>query len=438
MPLQGVWTADSEGLPPWKGDFHFDLNVQMNYWGCYTAGLKGSSKGLTDFTTSLIPVHKKFAEDFYGAKNAIAIPGVMTLDGKPMGGWLQYSFSPTNGIWMAQHYYWEWKFFNSSDFLSKSAYPYCNGIANTVLELLTEDENGNLKLPLSSSPEIFNNSARSWLEPNSNYDQSLLIWLFAALEEMSIKLKNGESQKWANLSSKLNPLVVDKENILMFSSNEKFSESHRHHSHLMGIYPLQLLDPQGEHRDIVLSSLDKMKQFGGKQWTGYSFSWAACLEAIAGRASNAEHYLSLFGYAFVSRNGFHLNGDQKGTRESEFVYRPFTLEGNFAAMQAVHLMLIQNRGELVTLFPAVPISWTSPSFEKLRVYGGMSISASMKGEIVDSLVIQSESSTELLLSLERISQRIVDKLLQIGTLEVTKNGVQSVRILMDSNSTIIF
>lgn len=28
MPLQGVWTADNGQLPPWKGDYHFDLNAQ--------------------------------------------------------------------------------------------------------------------------------------------------------------------------------------------------------------------------------------------------------------------------------------------------------------------------------------------------------------------------------------------------------------------------
>ena len=29
MPLQGVWTADAGSLPPWKGDYHNDLNTQM-------------------------------------------------------------------------------------------------------------------------------------------------------------------------------------------------------------------------------------------------------------------------------------------------------------------------------------------------------------------------------------------------------------------------
>ena len=38
MPLQGVWTADNGGLPPWKGDYHNDLNTQMTYFGYHAAG----------------------------------------------------------------------------------------------------------------------------------------------------------------------------------------------------------------------------------------------------------------------------------------------------------------------------------------------------------------------------------------------------------------
>ena len=30
IPLQGVWTADDGGLPPWKGDYHHDLNTQTD------------------------------------------------------------------------------------------------------------------------------------------------------------------------------------------------------------------------------------------------------------------------------------------------------------------------------------------------------------------------------------------------------------------------
>ena len=38
IPLQGVWTADNGELPPWKGDYHHDLNTEMTYVAYQTAG----------------------------------------------------------------------------------------------------------------------------------------------------------------------------------------------------------------------------------------------------------------------------------------------------------------------------------------------------------------------------------------------------------------
>jgi hypothetical protein len=58
------------------------------------------------------------------------------------------------------------------------------------------DSAGHLRLPLSSSPEIFDNSPRSWLPPNSNYDQSLLRWLFGALARQANEL--GRVEESAN------------------------------------------------------------------------------------------------------------------------------------------------------------------------------------------------------------------------------------------------
>jgi len=37
ITLQAVWTADNGNLPPWKGDFHNDLNTQLSYWPAYTS-----------------------------------------------------------------------------------------------------------------------------------------------------------------------------------------------------------------------------------------------------------------------------------------------------------------------------------------------------------------------------------------------------------------
>ena len=146
IPLQGVWTADDGGLPPWHGDYHHDLNTQMTYWSYPTAGHFDEGASFVDFMWNLLPKHREFAKTFYGVSGA-AVPGVMTFDGQAMGGWSQYSLSPVQGAWVAQAFYWHWRYTMDEEFLKTRAYPYCAAIATGLEGLLKPGEDGKLKLP---------------------------------------------------------------------------------------------------------------------------------------------------------------------------------------------------------------------------------------------------------------------------------------------------
>ncbi len=376
MPLQGVWTRDDGNLPPWKGDFHNDLNTQMTYLAVHAAGLHEAGQSFLDYQWQLLPNYQKFARDFYGVQGAV-VPGVATLNGSALGGWSQYSLSPTQGMWVGHSFYMHWRYSRDRKFLRERAYPWLKEIGTSVAQLL-EDKSGVLYLPLSTSPEIHNNSIRAWLKPNSNYDLDLMRWGFAALAEMADALDlEGDRVYWQDLLSKLEPPHFDEQQVLMFAKDSSFSQSHRHHSHLMALHPLGLLHPsQGRYQEQQIhSTLNKVEELGTQAWVGYSFSWYACMLARVGRAEQALRYLRDYERAFISRNGFHLNGDQIGAGLSAYSYRPFTLEGNFLAMQAVHEMLLQSWGKWLRVFPAVADEWQDASFQDLRGEGGYLVSA---------------------------------------------------------------
>ena len=202
MPLQGVWTADAGSLPPWKGDYHNDLNTQMTYMGYQAAGHFDEGRSFLDFNWDLLPGYRHFARDFFGTPGA-NVPGVMSLDGEPLTGWGQYSLSPTMGAWIAHLFYLHWRYTADDKFLTNAP---IRGAASSasLLALLKPDENGVLKLPLSSSPEIHDNSLRAWLEPNSNYDLFCLKMLFLALAEMADACgAAGEATHWAQAAAAL-------------------------------------------------------------------------------------------------------------------------------------------------------------------------------------------------------------------------------------------
>jgi alpha-L-fucosidase 2 len=86
-----------------------------------------------------------------------------------------------------------------------------------------------------------------------------------------------------------------------------------------------------------------------------------------------------FQRAFVTRNGFHVNGDQLKIGLSRFLYRPFTLEGNFGYARGIQEMLLRYDIEKneYHLFAALPKAWDGKevSFCDLRIPGGHRISA---------------------------------------------------------------
>ncbi len=385
MPLQGVWTADSGNLPPWKGDYHNDLNTQMTYMGYQGAGNFDEGACYLDFLWDRLPRFRRFAREFYGTGGAAA-PGVMSLAGEPLAGWVMYSLSPTMSAWSAHLFYLHWRYTMDDEFLRRRAYPWSSEVGQCMKELLRPNDDGLLVLPLSSSPEIFGNSQRAWLEPNSNYDLMSLRMLFLSLAEMADALGRGsEAAEWKSLSDRLGPYHLREDGTLKLCANEDLTESHRHLSNLMALHPFNLITAHGGEQDrkVIESSLVEWDGLGTRAWTGYSFSWMSALQARVGRAEEAVRYLDIYARAFILRNGFHVNGDQTRSGLSNFTYRPFTLEGNFLAMNAVHEMLLQSWSptpgqrdtEAIRIFPAVPWRWHEASFEDLRGEGNLRVSA---------------------------------------------------------------
>ena len=92
ISLQAVWTADNGKLPPWKGDYHHDLNTQLSYWPAYTGNHLTEGLGYLNTLWNQRDVYKKYTKEYF-EKDGMNIPGVCTLQGVPMGGWIQYSMS---------------------------------------------------------------------------------------------------------------------------------------------------------------------------------------------------------------------------------------------------------------------------------------------------------------------------------------------------------
>lgn len=398
MPLQGVWTADDGKLPPWKGDYHLDLNVQMSYYSYLKANHLEEGEALIDYLWKMADCGRQFARSFYHSKG-LCLPSAMALTGEPLGGWAMYAFSPTNQLWICQLMERHYRATGEKHFLEKKAYPYLKETAEFILGLL-EERDGEYYLPISSAPEVHDDNIEAFVTPNSNYDLALMRYLFGILSDLAQELQNGEENEWKEVLRHLPQLAVNEKGSLKLSPDEELQESHRHFSHVMAIHPLRLLPYEGEEncRTIDATIFD-LERLGTGYWVGFSFTWMAELYAIQRNGNGAAYQLEIFWKNHCSPNGFHLNGDYKKRGTSTFHYRPFTLEANFCAADALQEMLLQSEDNMLQLFPAVPDEWKDETvaFVHFRAERGLLVSASMEQGIIVSIVLEPEYSVDICL-----------------------------------------
>jgi hypothetical protein len=400
ISLQAVWTADDDRLPPWRGDYHHDLNTQLSYWPFYSGNKLEYEQGFVDWLWNQVPENKRFTKRHFGV-DGLNVPGMSTIEGKPMFGWIQYGMSPTTSGWLAHHFYLHWKYSNDLDFLEQKAFPYLKDVATFYENISVKSKNGLRKFPISSSPEIFNDSKEAWFTEITNYDLAIVRFVLNAANEMALALNlTPEAKYFEDMLMEWPEFDLDEENCMTFAPGTPYEESHRHFSHIMAFHPFGIIDwNNGEKdREIIKATIKRLDEVGPDYWTGYSYSWLGNLKARAMDGEGAAEALRTFAECFCLRNTFHVNGDQTKSGKSKYTYRPFTLEGNFAFASAINEMLIQSHTGIIRVFPAVPNSWENVSFNKLRTVGAFLVSSEMKNGEVTKVEIESETGGEFQLA----------------------------------------
>lgn len=395
ISLQAVWTADNGRIPPWKGDYHHDLNTELSYWPTYSSNHLSEGKAYLNHLIQNKENYRRFTKLYYEV-DGLAIPGVTTLDGSEMGGWIQYALSPTVAGWVGQHFYLHWRYSLDTTFLREEAYPWFKEVATFFTNITKRDVNGKRQLPLSSSPEYSNNDKSAWFTQNSNFDLAIMKYTFQKAAELARELgKKEEAMEFEKTESEFDEFDSTPDG-LSIAPGIPYKESHRHFSHALAIHPLGLINwhDSPESKEVINNTIRQLDKVGPDYWCGYSYSWMANLKARAKDGEGALEALRIFAKAFCLRNSFHVNGDQLNAGYSKLTYRPFTLEGNFAFAAGLQEMLIQSHNGFVELLPAIPDNWNSIIFNNLRVEGAFLVSLIKNGKDV-RIKISSEKGGKL-------------------------------------------
>ncbi len=349
----------------WPG-LWWNLNVQLTYWPAY-------------------------------AGNHLELGGnlITELDGNFEGLWRHYAGSQKIGdfAWVLHNYWLHCRHAGDWAALREGWRPKARIVLQDYLKRLVPDAQGQLSLPSTESPEY--EGFKSY--HNSNYNLALLRWLLNALLELEARsggAPDPAAAEWRRVLVALVPNPTD-ENGLMIGSNQPVAKSHRHYSHLLGLYPLFQLDPDSatDRALVVKSVLHWHRIEGGKGLAGYAHTGAAALYAALGMGDEAHAALTRF---LTVPLGFgsevHAN-----TLYTESGGRNPVIETPLSAASATQELLLQSWGGKLRVFPAVPAAWSEAAFTTLRGQGGFLVSAVRTGGNTAWVSVHSEAGEPCIL-----------------------------------------
>lgn len=408
MSLEGIWTANSGNLPPWKNDYHLDINLQMSYESYMKTGDFKEGRVLVDFLWRNRNKFAKFAKSFCNS-DGYFVPGVMTQDCTPLGGWPMYALNPANSIWICSSFDNYYRYTGNESFLKNRAYPFFREVEKCISSLLIKNENGNLQFEFSSSPEIHECDKEAILKNQSNFELSTLHYLYKTLIDFTDKLKI-PNDYYKKQHSKLADYSRNKAGEMMISKDIEYDVSHRHFSHILCHKNLENINPYNDYNQI-LKDYNRLEKYGHDEWVGFSFTEASQLASYIGLGEEAYKHIYIFSDGFINDNFFHMNMDFKHKGYSTIASYAFTLEANMGFVKAVTDMMLRTTNGIITIFPAIPQKFmqNSVKFKDLRSHNNHKISGEYKDKKLNfSIRLSKPDNIQLFNNIKEKFSLIVD------------------------------
>ena len=386
LNLQGKWNEDLQ--PPWEADYHLDINLQMCYWFAETLGMRHAADTLFNLIERYAPYGKEVAKRLYGCRGlTMAIQtdvwGRVTPESCGWAVWV--GAAP----WLGQHMFMHWRYTKDMRFLKERCYPFLKEAAAFYEDYLLEKD-GELWIVPSQSPENRFEGTGEWpvsIGYNSAMDIELVLELMNSAAECA-EILGVDADKialWHSIAARLPRLSIDRRGRLNEWDKERveMEPGHRHLSHLYGLYPSQLFEPDSREWKAAERSLDERLSHGGGH-TGWSRSWVACLMARLGRGEEAwHHFMELIGeFATVSLLDLHPP-------------RIFQIDGNMGGTACVCEMLLQSRRGKLLLLPALPAAWKKGSVRNFRAQDGVAVSFAWEDGRLTSFALTSDEAQTL-------------------------------------------
>ncbi|MBR2355557.1 MAG: hypothetical protein IKA69_04200 [Kiritimatiellae bacterium] len=380
--LQGPWLEDDR-LVPWNGDYHFNINVQECYSPAYRGGHFAHLKPLFKMVLSWRPRLRENARRFVGIEDGYTLPHSVDDRGVCIGGFWTGTIDHGSTAWVAAMMMRYYRYSRDLDFLRDSAYDFMKGAMNVYLAMMVED-GGHLALPLGPSPEWGGSHAKGSVGRNPSFQLAAAHRLARDLVDAAAALGETPDPRWLDVMKRL-PLYNEGPFGFRLFGEQELTESHRHHSHMAGLFPFDVVDlADPSAKSAVDRTYAKWREQGTSYWTGWCVPWAAVLELHVGNAEGAVDRLRAWENHFCDDgHGSHHNSVRDGFTKWTHGESVMQMDGQCAATAAVLEMMAHEVNGKVEFFRGCPDSWREVSFENLALSDGTRVSARrVDGKIV--------------------------------------------------------
>ncbi len=351
--LQGIWTDGRE--TNWSGDYHLNINLQMQYWPAFTAGLDEIHGPLISFIRKLRQRGESVARYMYNSRGWVAHGHLDGYFDTGIPSAYYWSGCVSCGAWTALHLWEDFLFTGNLETLKNDLIPAFEGIATFFTDYMItfNNKDDTLYTGPTGSPETsyFVNGDSDELAFSPAIDLSILRQVANAYYLAASLLCNGNnddatlihaaafvntvkrmiacalpvvSRKTGLILEFPHPFPNAQTHAILFKKDKTITGStfvdengdigHRHYSSMHWLYPglflpskhMEGFDNFVDYYTAAKKTLDEKKYHHGGH-TGWSASWEASLYARIGSAKDVWASLERIASSYMTPKYFGLH-----------------------------------------------------------------------------------------------------------------------------------